>query len=505
MSEFALEMLEISKSFPGVQALKSANLSIRTGEIHGLVGENGAGKSTIIKVLAGVYQNESGVIKVEGKELASIDSNSVRALGIRFVHQELHLVPTFTVAESVFMGHELTGKAGIRKKEMVKRAEKTLLDILGVQLDGRTLIRDLSPAERKLVQIARALVDEGAKLVVFDEPTAPLAASESEKVLAAIRRLRASNIATLYVSHYLGEITDLCDRVTVFRDGRDVGVLETITKDSGTDLVQMMVGRNLDQLFPEKNESFGQTTLNVVGISDGSRFEDVNIDVMAGEVVGIVGLLGSGSEEIVDSLVGLRKIKSGRIQINGVNRKITSPASALKQGLVLIPRDRRNDGLVLNLSVDENINLSTLDAVSRLGLVNKVKAKLRAEASVRALDIRPSNTKIMARLLSGGNQQKVVLARSLAAEAKILILDEPTIGVDVGAKSEIYRLVSDLSKEGRAILISSNDPSEILGLCHRVLVVMRGKVVSTHLASELTRGELVARMTGSQSAKEMGA
>jgi ribose transport system ATP-binding protein len=267
----------------------------------------------------------------------------------------------------------------------------------------------------------------------------------------------------------------------------------------------MMVGRNLDQLFPEKNESFGPTTLNVVGISDGSRFEDVNIDVLAGEVVGIVGLLGSGSEEIVDSLVGLRKIKSGRIQINGINRKINSPASALKQGLVLIPRDRRNDGLVLNLSVDENINLSTMDAVSRLGLVNRAKARLRAEASVKALDIRPSNTKIMARLLSGGNQQKVVLARSLAAEAKILILDEPTIGVDVGAKSEIYRLVSDLSKEGRAILISSNDPSEILGLCHRVLVVMRGKVVSTHLASDLTRGELVARMTGSQAAKEMGA
>jgi ribose transport system ATP-binding protein len=267
----------------------------------------------------------------------------------------------------------------------------------------------------------------------------------------------------------------------------------------------MMVGRDLDQLFPPKNEHFGEAVLNVMGISDSSRFEDVSLRVLAGEVVGIVGLLGSGSEEIVDSLVGLNKIRSGKIQINGATCKITAPSSALKQGLVLIPRDRRNDGLVLNLSVDDNINLSTLDDVSTLGLVSKSKARLRANASIDALDIRPSNPKIMARLLSGGNQQKIVLARSLAAKAQILILDEPTIGVDVGAKSEIYRLVSELAKDGRGILISSNDPSEILGLCHRVLVVLRGRVVSSHLASDLTRSELVARMTGSQTDKEMSA
>jgi ribose transport system ATP-binding protein len=427
-----------------------------------------------------------------------VDPKIVHDLGIRFVHQELHLVSTFTVTEAVFMGHEITNILGVDKKSMHEKAERTLRDILGVTINGRTLIRDLSPAERKLVQIARALVDEGAKLVVFDEPTAPLAANEVERVLGAIRRLRDNNISTLYVSHYLGEITELCDRVSVFRDGKNSGNVDQVTSTTAKDLIRMMVGKELDQLFPVRKHTLGSTSLQLKNASDGSKFSDVNLEVKAGEIVGIVGLLGSGSEEIVDSLVGLRKIKTGTLVINQQSTKIKSPAMALKKSMVLIPRDRRNDGLLLNLNITNNINLSTLDMVSSLGIVSSSKSKQRAIDVISKLNIRPAEPNTLARLLSGGNQQKVVLARSLAAKAKILVLDEPTIGVDVGAKSEIYKIISDLASSGAAILISSNDPAEILGLCDRVFVVLRGKVVSSHNASELSRDELVERMTGSK-------
>lgn len=493
-----LEMKNISKSFPGVKALDGANLTILPGEIHGLVGENGAGKSTIIKVLAGVYTPELGTIKFDGEIRVSIDPKAVHDLGIRFVHQELHLVPTFTVAEAVFMGHEISNAFGLAKKRMRERAEQTLRDVLGVEIEGKTLIRDLSPAERKLVQIARALVDDGARLVVFDEPTAPLAASEVGRVLAAIRRLKEKNIATMYVSHYLGEIAELCDRVTVFRDGKDVGSVNEVTDSTPKDLISMMVGKELDQLFPARTNKIGDVSLRLTNLSDGSKYSEVNLGVAAGEIVGVVGLLGSGSEEIVDSIVGLRKVKSGTLEIHGKPTKIKSPAMALKQGMALIPRDRRNDGLVLNLKITDNINLSTLNMVSRWGLVSKSKSTSRATEMISLLKIKPARPSTLARLLSGGNQQKVVLARSLAAKTNIFILDEPTIGVDVGAKGEIYKVISDLASDGAAILISSNDPAEILGLCDRVFVVLRGKIVSSHKAGDLGKDELVERMTSNE-------
>jgi ribose transport system ATP-binding protein len=310
--------------------------------------------------------------------------------------------------------------------------------------------------------------------------------------------LKDNNISTLYVSHYLGEITELCDRVSVFRDGKNSGNVEQVTSTTAKDLIRMMVGKELDQLFPVRKHTFGATSLQLKNASDGSKFTQVNLDVKAGEIVGIVGLLGSGSEEIVDSLVGLRNIKTGSLEINQQPAKIKSPAMALKKSMVLIPRDRRNDGLLLNLNISNNINLSTLDMVSSLGIVSASKSKQRAVEMISKLNIRPAEPNTLARLLSGGNQQKVVLARSLAAQAKILVLDEPTIGVDVGAKSEIYKIISDLATSGAAILISSNDPAEILGLCDRVFVVLRGKIVSSHNASDLSRDELVERMTGSK-------
>lgn len=497
MSDSFLQMTEITKDFPGVRALDKANLEIRIGEIHGLVGENGAGKSTIIKSLAGVYQHDSGAIAVEGRSIEQLTPVAADELGIRFVHQELNLVPHFTVAESVFMGQELTTPTGLDFKAMRARAAETLENALGVRLNPKALIRDLSPAERKLVQIARALVQEGARMIVFDEPTAPLAAAEVQKVLGAVRRLKDRGISVLYVSHYLGEITELCDRVTVFRNGTDVGVVDPVTAESGRELIRLMVGRDLEQLFPERHGSPGQERLSVQSLGDQQKFRDVSFEIHAGEVVGLAGVLGSGCEEIVDALVGLRPVKEGAIVMAGKKKRPSSPAAALKQGIVLIPRDRRSDGLVLNLPVRDNINMATLSEVSPGGIVSRKAVDKRAQEIVQQLDIRPADTARKARFLSGGNQQKTVLGRSLAAKAEVFILDEPTVGVDIGAKTEIYRLVSDLADEGRAVLVSSNDPAEILGLCDRVLVVVRGEIVSEHRAAELTRDELVERMTGS--------
>jgi ribose transport system ATP-binding protein len=496
--DVVLSMAGISKAFPGVQALDAADLQILAGEVHGLVGENGAGKSTIIKVLAGVYDRDGGEVTVGGRTLDHLTPSVVHEHGVRFIHQELHLVPYFTVTESVFMTHELAGPFGLRRRQMRERAEGFLAEHLGASIDGRTLIRDLGPAERKLVQVARALIDGQARLVVFDEPTAPLAAAEVERVFAAIEGLQRSGISILYVSHYLAEITAICDRVTVFRNGRDVGVLDEVAAASERELIRLMIGRELDQLFPERTApELGAPALQLEGLGDGHRFEDVSLAVHHGEIVGLAGLLGSGREELVDTIVGLHRAHGGQLLVDGAPARVHSPADALDRGVALVPRDRRNDGLVLDLDVSGNINLATLDEVARVGWLSGDAALTRARELIDRMDVRPGDPRITTRLLSGGNQQKVVLGRWLAADADILVLDEPTVGVDVGAKAEIYRLMADLAQGGAALLVSSNDSAELLGVCDRIIVLLRGRIVADVPAAELTLDELVALTTGS--------
>jgi ribose transport system ATP-binding protein len=381
---------------------------------------------------------------------------------------------------------------------MRARAERFLRDHLGAEIDGRTLIRDLGPAERKLVQVARALIDEQARLVVFDEPTAPLAAAEVERVFAAIEGLKRAGIAILYVSHYLAEITSICDRVTVFRNGRDVGVLDEVAAASERELIRLMIGRELDQLFPERTApQLGSPALELQHLGDGHRFDDVSLTVHHGEIVGLAGLLGSGREELVDTLVGLRRAHEGQLLVDSAEARVHSPADALDRGMALVPRDRRNDGLVLDLDVSGNINLATLDDVARGGWLSGEAALGRARELIARMDVRPEDPRVTTRLLSGGNQQKVVLGRWLAADANVLVLDEPTVGVDVGAKAEIYRLMADLAHGGAALLVSSNDSAELLGVCDRIVVLLRGRIVADVPATELTLDELVALTTGS--------
>ncbi|GFE51859.1 sugar ABC transporter ATP-binding protein [Roseobacter cerasinus] len=499
MADFAVSLKDIVKEFPGVRALDSASLEVKSGEVHGLVGENGAGKSTVIKVLAGVYQPEAGSIMINGQSLNPATPAAVHDAGIRFIHQELHLVPHFTVTESVFMGQELRGRFGIAKREMRRRAEAFLRDNLGLPLSGNRLIRDLGPAERKLVQVARALIDGAAQVVVFDEPTAPLAIEEVDLVMGAIAKLKAQGIAILYVSHYLSEITDICDRVTVFRQGETVGVFDNITAASSAELIYAMVGRAISDMFPARTERSVDTGLSVRGLAAARAFSDVSFEAGRGEILGIAGLIGSGREELTDCLYGLRKRTAGTVSFEGRSLDLNTAAKAVAQGVVLVPRDRRNDGLVLPMSVSENATLATLDRTSRAGLVDAKAAAAATESHITALDIRPPNPDAITRLLSGGNQQKVVLARWLATDAKVFIFDEPTVGVDVGAKAEIYQLIADLAGKGASVIVSSSDPVELQGICDRIIVMMRGKIVDELRASDASVDDLVAATTGAAS------
>jgi len=517
-----LQMSGISKAFPGVQALDSASLSVKTGEIHGLVGENGAGKSTIIKVLAGVYSADAGSIIIDAKKQDNHTPYSVHTAGVRFIHQELNLVPHFTVAETVFMGQEVSGKLGVKKREMKRRSEQFLRESLHYELPGNKLIRDLGVAERKLVQIARALIDNKANIIVFDEPTGPLANNEVEQLFQSIRSLRERGIAIVYVSHYLGEITDLCDRVTVFRNGSDVAVLAGSQASNSQTIIQHMVGRDITTMYPQRNPPSSDAILKCHNLNYHSQFANVCFDVKKGEIVGIAGLVGSGREELVDVLYGLRLPTTGNIELDGQPISIDKPHTAVKHGAVLIPRDRRNAGLVLDMNVTDNINLASLDKISALKLERNSLARKRAARLIEKLDIRPANEDAIVRFLSGGNQQKVVLARWLATESKLFILDEPTIGVDIGAKVEIYQLISDLvsgyvkehtndqsdtqankqkgfnKPSAAGAIVSSSDPAELLGICDRVIVLLRGKVVANQAVSELSIDSLLALTTGGQ-------
>ncbi len=496
MSDVVLSMRDIVKEFPGVRALDGASLSVRAGEIHGLVGENGAGKSTLVKVLAGVYRHESGSVSVSGQEIFPLTSTAIHEAGVRFVHQELHLVPYFTVAESVFMGQEITTPLGLSRAEMRRRSGEFLRDTLDVKINPDTLIRDLGTAERKLVQIARALIDNKARLVVFDEPSAPLASGEVGKLLAAIRRLKERGIAMIYVSHYLSEITDICDRVSVFRNGHSVAVFDQVHEDSAGELITAMVGREIDALYPQSERTPAAPVLQTVGLGDAGHFDNISLAVRQGEILGVAGLIGSGREELVDALYGLRRARSGKILLNGEAVRMTSPARAVARGMVLVPRDRRNDGLVLDMSVSENLNLASLDAVSKVGLEMRTLALARAREQIENLDIRPDDPAMIARLLSGGNQQKVVLGRWLATDARLFLLDEPTAGVDVGARVEIYKLVDGLARNGAGVLVSSSDPGELIGLCDRIVVMMRGRITHEVEARGLSVDQLVAMTTG---------
>ncbi|WP_409158822.1 sugar ABC transporter ATP-binding protein [Pectobacterium sp. B2J-2] len=490
-----LAMMHISKLFAGISALDNVSLTVRPGEILGLIGENGAGKSTLIKVLAGVCAADGGEIAIDGQRLTNVTPAVIHAHGVRFIHQELHLIPHFTVAESVFLGQEPVNRwRGVDRRAMRRETEQFFQHTFNLSIDANRLIRELSLAERKRVQIARALIDGKARLVVFDEPTAPLEAREAAQLLDTLQTLKQRGIAIIYVSHYLNEIADICDRVTVLRNGKGVATLDDPETKDIDGMIRLMVGREIASLFhgEKKRTVTGTPLLQVEQLTDRQHFQPICFQVAAGEIVGIAGLLGSGREALIDALYGITPAREGHIAIDGQVLRPRSPIQAIAQKIALVPRDRRHDGLILPLSVADNINLASLPAVAWRGWLQRKKAAAQANHLAQTLDIRPRGVSLPVRHLSGGNQQKVILARWLKTDTRLFILDEPTLGVDIGAKAEIYQLTRQLAAEGRAVIVSSSDYGELLGLCDRILVMWRGELIADAATEQLSLDSLLA-------------
>ena len=490
-----IRMKGIVKDFPGVRALDHVDFVVREGEILGLVGENGAGKSTLIKILAGIYQRDQGEVWISGNAYDDLVPHVIETLGIQFIHQERQLVPFFSVAQSLFLGHERRKSwiPIIDQKSMRQKAESFIENTLGISLPADALIRDLTVAQAQIVQIAKALMVD-PNIIVLDEPTAPLAKREVDRLFDILRRLQDQSITIIYISHYLQEITEICDRVTVLRNGRNVSTLE-VEEVSSDDIVQLMVGRDLKEMFPKRASISGEVIFNISNLARTGAFEDISIQLHRGEVLGLTGLIGSGREVLVNTLFGLNSPDHGSIALEEEDLGHLSPVQAVSNGLALVPRNRREHGLIMNMDVSDNINLASLERISQWGIIQRKKEKQRSNHLIQSLDIRTPGPQTIVRYLSGGNQQKVVLARWLGSKAKVYLLDEPTVGVDVGAKVEIYELINRLVREGAGVLFVSSDIPELIGMTDRILIMYRGRIVQEVNSSQATPDMILSLAT----------
>ena len=469
-----LEMSGISKHFPGVKALSDVSISLDRGEVLGIVGENGAGKSTLMKIVAGVYTPDAGELRLDGAAFTPRQPRDSLDAGIIVIHQELSLVPDRSVAENIFLGH-LPHRLGGVKRAALNRRAKELLARVGLTVSPQTRVRNLGIAQQQLVEIARAL-SRAARVIVMDEPTATLTTAEQRILFATIRTLREAGVGLVFISHHLEEVFEICDRVVVLRDGAAVETRPTADWTEAS-LIQAMVNRPIDALFPPRHATIGDVLLEVEGLSSAGRFEDVSFQLRAGEVLGLGGLIGAGRTEVLKSIYGALPISAGRIRVQARDVTIRTPRDAIAAGVALVPEDRKGEGLVMPFPVRANVALSTLTRVAwlRTFLAPRRIDRLADEA-VRELRIRTPSIRQRVQLLSGGNQQKVVLGRALTTKPRVFLLDEPTRGIDVGAKVEVYRLINALAEQGAAILVVSSDMIELLGLCDRILVMRAGRV-----------------------------
>ena len=481
----------ITKRFPGALALEDVSFTVAAGSCHALCGENGAGKSTLGKILAGLYRPDSGRVIVGGRPMEFSGPEDALAAGIGIVHQELAFCDNLTVAENLCLGSLPCRGPFVSRTEMYRRAE-ALLASTGAALDVRRTVRELTIGQQQMVQIAAA-IGSGARVIVFDEPTSSLSQHEAEKLYALIERLRAEGVTSIYVSHRMDEIFRLCDTVTVLRDGRHVATQPAAALDRES-LVELMIGRRLDEYFPAHlHGAAGEELLRVEGLSSPAGFEDISFTVRAGEVLGLAGLVGAGRSELAQALFGLDPLATGRIVVRGAAARIRRPADAMRLGLGLVPEDRKRQGLVLSMTAAGNTTLATLKALARLTLINHRAERTVARTFFERLRVRAPGPDAATAGLSGGNQQKLVLAKWLAADCRILILDEPTRGVDVGAKAEIHALIDDLAARGNAVILISSELPEILNLSTRVIVLREGRIAG-ELARDRATQQLVMRL-----------
>jgi ABC-type sugar transport system ATPase subunit len=478
-----LEATDVHKRYGGVHALRGVHLDVRAGEVHALVGENGAGKSTNINVLEGAVRRDAGRDTLDGRDVDFRSPAESQAAGIAVIHQELATLPTLGVAENLFMGHLPRRGLRLDRRAMYERARPLLAEV-GLDVDPRTLVRDLSLSQQQLVEIAKAL-SIGARLLVMDEPSASLTEHETQRLLALVRRLRAQGVAILYVSHRMAEVFALADRITVFRDGAHVRTLDTAAT-TPADVVGLMVGRELAAAAHHEAHAIGQTVLEVRGLTrrvapgdGGVPLDDVSLTVRRGEIVGLAGLVGAGRSEVARAVFGADAYDAGEIVLDGARVRFRSPADAIRAGVAMVPEDRKALALFLEKPVRWNVSMARLPALRVRGVVARARERALVADYVERLHVKTPSMETPVRALSGGNQQKTVLARWLATRPRLLILDEPTHGVDVGAKAEIYALVRALAREGMAILLISSELPEILDLSDRIVVMRAGRVAAT--------------------------
>lgn len=497
-----LEMRNISKTFGTITALSGVSLTVNAGEVHALMGENGAGKSTLMKILSGAYvPDKGGEILISGEPVAEGNPRASKAAGISVIYQELSLAPNLTIAQNIYLGAENAKLGFVRQSDARKRSAEVLAR-LGLDFSPDTLVAAVSIGERQMVEIARALAFN-PRIIVMDEPTTSLTSRETEKLFAVIHDLKQRGIAIIYISHRMEEIYALSDRVTVLRDARQVGTL-TRAELSPEKLVSMMVGRDVSSFYKKSHEPLsGDATvvLTAKGISDGRKVHNCSVEVRAGEVVGLSGLVGSGRTEFARLIFGADRKTGGEVFVNGSPVAISTPSDAIAAGIAYLSEDRKGLGLFLDMSIRENVNVSVIDRDAHaFGFLNFRRASERSTGAFSTFGIRASSDKAAVGSLSGGNQQKVLLARLIEADPKVIILDEPTRGVDIGAKSEIYRLIDQLAKRGVAILLISSDLPEIIGVSDRVLVMRHGEICGEVLPGadcNISQEEIMSYSTGS--------
>ena len=472
--ENILKLTQINKSFPGVKALSDVDLTVRKGEVHALVGENGAGKSTLMKIISGAYTKDSGTIWFDGREIENTTPKQSEMMGISIIYQELNLIERISVAENVFTGRYPMKYGMIQWKKMYQDAQ-SLFDEYELKIDAHTLVRSLTMAQKQMVEIIKA-VSINAKIIIMDEPTSSLSGKETESLFKIIRKLKSRGVAVVFITHRLDEIFEICDHMTVLRDGHYIGERDIgdITKD---EMITMMIGRKLTQQYPERMNSIGEVTLAVKNITDGSaRVKDVSFEAHKGEVLGFYGLVGAGRTETMRMIFGVDPPAGGEIRINGEKRDIRSPRDAIRFGMGFVTENRRDEGLFLRSSVRVNTVMVALKKILRHGLINYKQEANVAKEYVAKLHTATPTIDQKAMFLSGGNQQKVVLSKWLFSDSDIIIFDEPTRGIDVGARREIYEIINTLVADGKTVVMISSDMEEIMGVSDRILVMYEGTI-----------------------------
>ena len=496
MAETALlSATDITKSYAGVQALRSASLELRAGEVHALIGENGAGKSTLIKIITGAVEPDGGELRIDGQVVAHNSPRVAKGLGVAAIYQQPALFPELTVAENIALGVEQGGMAGRVDWRARRRRAAELLAQVGARISPDADAGELTMPQQQLVEIARALGAD-AKVLILDEPTASLSEEDTQNLFNVIRKLRERGVGMVYISHRLEELPVIADRVTVLRDGRTIDTRE-MAEVSRQQLIQMMVGRELSAVFPKREVGLGDVALELrdLGCAE-SGIKGVNLSVRAGEIVGLAGLVGAGRTELARAIFGLTPIDEGEILLSGQRVSIKSPAEAIRRGIAYLPEDRRRHGVILDMQIGANITLASLDQITRGGSLDFKRERELAGEYARRLGVKTPATYVPVATLSGGNQQKVALSRWLLTKPSVLILDEPTQGIDVGAKSEIHALMTDLAAEGVAILMISSELPEILGMSDRVAVMHGGRVVEILGRADATQEKVLALALG---------